>query len=92
MNDSTVVVWSIEDSPNTTHLRKRATSLSQLTSSSHSVLGGLWRVSECNLVACRVQDDLKLSDGSGEVPKLNLVVGSLIFDCEIISLLDGKLM
>jgi hypothetical protein len=37
-----------------------------------------------------VQDDPKLPDDSGEVPKSNEVVGSLIPGCKITSLLDIK--
>ena len=36
------------------------------------------------------QRDPKLLDDSGEVPKLNGVVGGLIIGCEIVSLLDKK--
>ena len=39
-----------------------------------------------------VQDNLKLPDDSGKIPKLNRVVDSSILDCEIVSLLDGKLV
>ena len=39
-----------------------------------------------------VQDDSKLPNDSGKVPKLNRVVGGLLPDCEIVSLLDGKLV
>ena len=38
-----------------------------------------------------VRDDPNPPDNSGEVPKLNGVVGGSISDCEIVSLLDGKL-
>ena len=39
----------------------------------------------------KVRDDLKLPDDSGEVPKLNGVVGGSIPNREIVSLLGGKL-
>ena len=38
-----------------------------------------------------VYDDHELSDDSGEVPKQNGVGGGSTPDCEIVSLLDGKL-
>jgi hypothetical protein len=38
-----------------------------------------------------IRDDPKLPKDSGEVPKLNGVVGGSIPSCEIISLLDEKL-
>jgi hypothetical protein len=37
-----------------------------------------------------VQDDPKLPDASGKIPKPNGVVGSLIPKCEIIFLFDGN--
>jgi hypothetical protein len=37
-----------------------------------------------------VRDDPKLSDDSGEVPKLNGVVDGSILDREVVSLRDGK--
>ena len=39
-----------------------------------------------------VQDDPKLLDDSGEVPKLNGVIGGSILGREIVSLLDQKLV
>ena len=38
-----------------------------------------------------IRDDPKLSDDSGEVPKLNGVVDGSIPNCEIVFLLDGKI-
>ena len=38
-----------------------------------------------------LQDDTKLPDDSGEVPKPNGVIGNSIPGCEIVSLLDRKL-
>jgi hypothetical protein len=42
-------------------------------------------------VVINVQDEPKLLDDSGKVPKLNEVIGGSIPGCKIISLLDGKL-
>jgi hypothetical protein len=43
-----------------------------------------------NRLPLLVQDDPKLPDDSGDVPKLNGVVGGSIPSREIISLLEGK--
>jgi hypothetical protein len=45
----------------------------------------------CKTCFSLVQDDLKLLDDSGKIPKLNIVVGRLIPGHEIVSPLDKKL-